>query len=305
MSTSPFHLGERTIQSKLGVREQVESIGARVIREAMPAQHRALYSQLPMVLIGALDDAGSMWASPVFGEPGFISTPDAKTLSSGARPLPGDPLEKSLENGRNVGVLGIQLHSQRRIRLSGRAWATPRGFDVRVTQTFGNCPKYILRREYEWTGPVIAQVQPVVNLEGTAQTLVDRSDTFFIATHYAGAEGVPGGGGDISHRGGPPGFVRVESKASLLFPDYPGNHFFNTLGNIVCDPRTGLLFLDFARGDLLYLTGTSEVLWDEDPEIHQSTTAQRFVRFSLRQGWLLRGAMPLRWSSPTDYLRLP
>lgn len=300
MSTSPFHVGERAMQSRLAVRDQIEPIGARVIRDHMPAQHRALYGQLPMLLIGALDDAGWPWASPLFGQPGFIASPDPKTLCVAASPLPGDPMESSFTGDRAVGVLGIELHSRRRVRLSGDAARTAYGLRVAVRQAFGNCPKYIRPREFEWTGSTTPRLRPVGSLEGSVTALVDRADTFFIATHYAAPEGEPGGGGDISHRGGPPGLVRVESNASLVFPDFPGNHFFNTLGNIACNPRTGLLFPDFERGDLLYLTGTSEILWDEDPVIHPSAPARRSVRFSLSHGWLLGGAMPLRWSSPME-----
>jgi len=296
MSPSPFHAGERAIQSRIGVRDQIEPIGLRVIHDHLPAQHRALYGQLPMLLIGALDDDGSPWASAVFGEPGFIASPDPKTLCIAASLLSGDPLESSFIGDRAVGVLGIEPHSRRRVRLSGHAVRTAYGLSVRVIQAFGNSPMYIRPREFEWTGSVNPQLHPVRRLEGTAKALVDGADTFFIATHYAAAEGEPTGGSDVSHRGGPPGFVQVESHTSLVFPDYPGNHFFNTLGNIACDPRTGLLFPDFTHGKLLYLTGTSEILWHEHPET--PTSAQCFVRFSLSQGWLLTGAMPLRWSKP-------
>ena len=34
----------------------------------------------------------------------------------------------------------------------------------------------------------------------------------------------------MSHRGGPPGFVRVTGASSLIWPDYVGNWFFNSLG---------------------------------------------------------------------------
>mgnify|MGYP003700881911 FL=1 len=300
MSTTPFRVGERAIQSRLAVRHHVEPIGARVIRDHMPAQHRALYGQLPILLIGALDDAGSAWASPVFGKPGFIASPDPRTLCIAASPLPGDPLESSFTGDRAVGVLGIELHSRRRVRLSGHAARAAYGLRVTVKQAFGNCPKYIRPRKFEWMGSTNPRLQPVGSLKGSAKALVDRTDTFFIATHYAAPEGEPGSGGDISHRGGPPGFVRVESQASLVFPDYPGNHFFNTLGNIACDPRTGLLFPDFTCGDLLYLTGTSEIIWADDPKARPSYPAQRYVRFSLSHGWLLGGAMPMRWSSLTE-----
>lgn len=292
MNASTFHAGERAIQRRLGLQEQIEPIGARFIRDHMPAQHRALYAQLPMLLIGALDDSGSPWASPVFGEPGFIASPDPKTLCVAASPILGDPLESSFKGTQPVGVLGIELHSRRRVRLSGHAVRTAYGLSVRATQTFGNCPRYIQTRQLEWTGPAAPRRHAVRCLEGAAKTMIDSADTFFIATHHTACEGERAGGGDVSHRGGPPGFVGVESNTSLMFPDYPGNHFFNTLGNIACNPPTGLLFPDFAGGDLLYLTGTSEILWGE--QTTTPTSSPRHVRFSMSHGWLLTGAIPLR-----------
>lgn len=69
------------------------------------------------------------------------------------------------------------------------------------------------------------------------------------------------GGLDVSHRGGRPGFMRVDGDV-LTIPDFRGNRYLNTLGNFLLDPRAGLLFVDFARGDLLHLAGEVEVLWD-------------------------------------------
>ena len=41
LTSSPFHRGEREIQTRLGVREQTEDIGHRFIRTYMPEEHRA------------------------------------------------------------------------------------------------------------------------------------------------------------------------------------------------------------------------------------------------------------------------
>jgi len=61
MSPSPFHAGERAIQSRIGGRDQIEPIGLRVIHDHLPAQHRGLYGQLPMLLIGALFSLSQGW----------------------------------------------------------------------------------------------------------------------------------------------------------------------------------------------------------------------------------------------------
>ena len=55
----------------------------------------------------------------------------------------------------------------------------------------------------------------------------------------------------------------------------------------------GLLFVDFASGDILQLTGTVELLWDITPEIAAFEGAQRAWRFHLTRGHRLVGASPL------------
>jgi hypothetical protein len=118
---------------------------------------------------------------------------------------------------------------------------------------------------------------------------VREADTFFIATASEG-------GADVSHRGGPRGFVRVTEEAGatvLTFPDYRGNFFFNTLGNLHANPRAGLTLVDFATADVLMLTGTTDVIWN-GPELAAFAGAQRLVRFAVVHGVLLPRALPLR-----------
>ena len=51
------------------------------------------------------------------------------------------------------------------------------------------------------------------------------------------------GHGDVSPRGGPPGFVQVLDDGHLAIPDATGNRRLDTLANIVDSGRLGLLFL--------------------------------------------------------------
>ncbi|MGI9462957.1 MAG: pyridoxamine 5'-phosphate oxidase family protein, partial [Aestuariivirgaceae bacterium] len=98
-----------------------------------------------------------------------------------------------------------------------------------------------------------------------------------------------------SHRGGRPGFVKVDGS-TLTIPDYAGNRHFNTLGNFFANPMAGLLFVDFETGDLLLLTGAVEILWDEDPAARALSGAERAWRFTLDHGIRVKDALPLRWS---------
>lgn len=64
------------------------------------------------------------------------------------------------------------------------------------------------------------------------------------------------GGADASHRGGAPGFVRVD-ESGFWWPDYPGNNLFNSLGNLAVNPEAALLFFHFTAGRILHLSGTA------------------------------------------------
>lgn len=69
---------------------------------------------------------------------------------------------------------------------------------------------------------------------------------------------------DTNHRGGPPGFVRIlssnEEGLTLVYPEYSGNRLYQTLGNLKTTPQAGLVFPDFNTGDVLYITGKTEIL---------------------------------------------
>ena len=73
---------------------------------------------------------------------------------------------------------------------------------------------------------------------------------------------------DTNHRGGPQGFVRLlsndESGVTLVYPEYSGNRLYQTLGNLRMTPKAGLVFPDFDTGDVLYITGTTEILAGKD-----------------------------------------
>jgi hypothetical protein len=83
---------------------------------------------------------------------------------------------------------------------------------------------------------------------------------------------------------------------SLMWPDYLGNGFFNTLGNLAVEPRAGLLFVDFERGDLLHVNGRTELVWD-GPELAATLGAQRLVRLQVDEAWLRAASSRLRWRS--------
>ena len=294
-----FHPGERLMQERVGVRDRMAAIGQQVIRNFMLEQHRAFFAQLPFVIVGSVDADGQPWASLLAHPPGFISSPDRHRLLIHAQPANTDPLHDTLIAGASIALLGIEQHTRRRNRANGIVERiTDDGFVMGVEQSFGNCPKYIQARQVSYSHTDgLAAVHSATTLDAQSRQIVSLADTLFIATAHPDAQrgATRSHGVDVSHRGGKPGFVRIDRDDTLTIPDFTGNHYFNTLGNIVLNPHTGLLFIDFASGDLLYLTADAEIIVD-GTELEAFAGAERLLRLKIRQVRHVVAALPLRWT---------
>lgn len=304
---SPFHEGEQAIQTRLGIRDKMERFGHRFIRNFMPDQHRRFYEGLPFLILGSIDGQGRPWASIIAEQPGFITSPDAVTLQIQAHPLPGDPLNANLHENADIGLLGIELATRRRNRMSGHISAIADGtFAITVAQAFGNCPQYIQKRQLRWLPEpmtlISAEVQHATQLTPPWHTMITQADTLFIASRHGNSATRANQGVDVSHRGGKPGFVRIEDAHTLILPDFAGNQFYNTLGNLLLDDRVGSLFIDFEAGHLLYITGRAEIIWDGDA-LDAFEGAEQLVRISVDEIVYSPDALPFRWDfevySPT------
>jgi predicted pyridoxine 5'-phosphate oxidase superfamily flavin-nucleotide-binding protein len=271
---NPWHAGELAAQSRSGMDEIPPGFG---IRDFMPDQHRLFFAQLPFVLAGTTDEDGAPMATVLAGGAGFIGSPDPRTLAIAARGA--DPAGERLMKGAPIGLLGIELSTRRRNRANGRvAFSGEPGLLVEILQSFGNCPQYIHRRSLDIAADASPAVEAFEGLDDTARAQVAEADTFFVAT--TSGRDVINGGVDISHRGGPAGFVQIDGDV-LTIPDYRGNSYFNTLGNLMLDPRAALLFVDFATGAMTQLQGTVEILWDD----HSLPHAERAWRFKVARGF--------------------
>jgi predicted pyridoxine 5'-phosphate oxidase superfamily flavin-nucleotide-binding protein len=285
---NPFHAGELEAQRLAGA-----APAAAPIRGAMPEQHRAFFPLLRFVCLAVPDAEGWPLATLVTGAPGFASSPAPDRLQVAAMPAPDDPVRAHLKAGTPAGLLGIDLGTRRRNRLNGIvAQAASDGFAVDVLQSFGNCPRYIQVRQLL---PVVRRPGPAVNFDAAlparARELLASSSTLFVAS--ASGKEVQGAaaGLDISHRGGPPGFARLEGSV-LTVPDYNGNRYFNTLGNFIAEPRAAIVLADFASGDLLQLQGIVDIDWTAaDPD--QTPPVERVWRFRIVRGVLRKDAFGL------------
>ncbi|WP_419902751.1 pyridoxamine 5'-phosphate oxidase family protein [Kiloniella sp.] len=300
--TTPFHEGELKVQRRLGVLENVHSYAPKFVRNFLPDQHREFYSQLSQIVVGSLDEQGRPWASMVVGQAGFIKSPDKHSMVIDNAPLYGDPLRNNLAKGSPLGFLGIEFHARRRNRLTGKVSGATEsgGFSINVDQSFGNCPQFIQARTPSFKETYVSEVleKPVsrsARLSVESQAIISQADTFFIASAYFEDGSDRRHGVDASHRGGKPGFLKVVDDKTLLFPDFPGNNHFNTIGNIELYPKVGLLVPDFTSGDLLYITGAAEVIWD-GPEVRAFTDAQRMIQVTVDEAVRVEKSLPMSWN---------
>ena len=251
---SPFHPGEVETQTRLGVRADAERVGRIIASEIPPNLKRVLAAQR-LAVAASLDGQRRPWASLLSGPAGFIAVVDQHLLRLDVSPAPDDPLLDNLGVHPDLGLLVIDPRTRLRLRFNGRGLHGPEGLFLTPDQVYGNCQKYIQKRRL--LAESAAPPGPAFRgdaLDSRQRAAIAAADTLFIASWH------PTGGADASHRGGRPGFVEVLDERTLQFPDYPGNNMFNTLGNLAGHPRAGLLFADFASGDLLQLTGQARVV---------------------------------------------
>ncbi len=280
----PFHEDELKAQALAGQRA-----GRAAIRPFMPDQHRDFFATLPCLFTATSDAHGWPIASVLTGQAGFVQSPDPATLSIGARPAIDDPATPAFMAGAGIGLIGIDFTNRRRNRANGRIVVVDDRLSVRITESFGNCPQYIQTRTPSPRSAAPARVEYLDGLDAASRNLIVSADTFFVASRSRGD--ITGGGLDMSHRGGRPGFVQVQGD-TLIVPDFRGNRFFNTLGNLLGDPRAGVLFLDFDNGDILQLQGTVSIDWQGNggPD-----GAERLWRLRVDRAWRRRDAFPFTW----------
>lgn len=297
MDPSPWHAGEVALQQRAGVADRMEKIGRMVLRDHLIEQHRQFYPQLPFVALGAVDTQGEVWATVRAGHPGFLQAPTPSALHLALPRDAADPADAGMDDGQPIALLGIELHTRRRNRLNGTIRRGAGGFDILVHHSYGNCQRYIQLRDFSFARepevPTTRAAAELPALDARARAMIEEADTFFVATYAA----VEGGQRqvDVSHRGGKPGFVRIGADGALTIPDFSGNLFFNTLGNILASGRAGLVFVDFDSGDLLQLSGKAELL-DDPAQLASFEGAERLWRFTPRRIVHRPDALPLRWA---------
>ena len=278
--------------------------------------------RFPLMAIGTLDDQDRPWCTIWGGEPPFAQ-PVARSIM-GIRTIVDskhDPVVQAIYQGRDDGEvmkedgkgrmisgLSIHLEERNRVKLFGRMVAgalSAMGEEkegeksgvgqvqlvVNIEQSLGNCPKYLNCKRIKPALPEPKLIHDSIKLGPEGLDLLGKSDMFFISSMHQHEDM------DLNHRGGPPGFVRIESNndsgAVLVWPEYSGNNLYQTLGNLQTDPKAGLVFPDFETGNVLYLTGQTEVFVGNNANevLSHSSLA---VRFKVTGARFVEKGLPFR-----------
>ena len=281
-----YHEGQRAVQQRAGTSGAADRL-ARGFHDALPAGARDFLAEQSLLIAAGSGADGLVWASPLTGPAG---TPDERTIVVAGGLPDGDPLAATLAAGpAPLGLLAIDLHTRRRIRINGTGAPAEDGLRITAERVFGNCPKYIARRAPETAAPAgggAGTERP--ELDGRDRALIAAADTFFLATTG------PDGTADASHRGGSPGFVAVHDARRLTFPDYAGNTMYMSLGNVAATGRAGLLFVDWERGDILQISGRAAIDWSRE-RTARFPGAQRVVDVAVERVRAVGGVLPGRW----------
>ena len=253
---SRFHEGELAVQEKAGVADDAARLEGMLRPASLEGGAKLFLAQREFAAITGRDHDGRLWTSALTGAPGFLESAGS-TLAIHTAPGSGDPLYR-LPADQQVGILVIELAIRRRVRINGLLTTSADELEIQADQAYGNCPQYI--HPHEITQPASGRAVITDGTIGQAETkLIEEADTFFLGTAH------PTRGADTSHKGGEPGFVKIDGT-DLWWPDFPGNNMFNSLGNLAVDPTASVLFLDFATGTALHLSGTATIEWDAPGE---------------------------------------
>ncbi|KAJ0421734.1 hypothetical protein BJY00DRAFT_323032 [Aspergillus carlsbadensis] len=333
-----WHPGETALHAKLSF---PPSLSTRyiAIENQLREQHRIFHtSNLPFIPLTVIDGDGRPWAGIAAGrsgEIGFVTAPSSKRLVVRGCAWVGDPLFEALnrkeggEGGNEMALtagLGIEFSTRRRNKFAGvirAVWAFPvqegKGeykIEIEVNEAVGNCPKYINTRTldpYSNTSPELIyhdpHMPPNARLPDPIIKMIKAADTVFIATLYTStpdtASKFPSHAG-MNARGGLPGFIRVRPSdgRTVVLPDYSGNLFMSSLGNIEVNGVAGFTIVDFESGDVLYLTGRARnLIGDKAREVmsrHASVTVLETTGYTL-----VTGALPVRQRSGSKVGRSP
>jgi hypothetical protein len=219
---------------------------------------------------------GSLQFTALSGKAPLVEVAGPSTLRlcfpSGECPPPG-----------RVGGLAINFGLARRARINGELSLREGHLELTADETFTLCRKYLAPSLSTGSATVVgpSSREALALDDAYLADLLARADTAFLAS--ASPDGAP----DVAHRGGPPGFIELDSgTGSLSWPEFVGDGVFKSAGNVRATGRFTLLVLDVDSGDGVELVGSGAYT---NKRTQRSARLEPLVQF--RDHYPLQGMM--------------
>ncbi len=291
-----YHQGEIEIQKRVGEVRLADANGRVITNQIIKGAINFIEKQ-PMAIMSSVDYNKNVWVSLLIGDYGFVSILDSTRMIFNKELIYSDPSDVFFENTAmisNIGSLFIELSTRRRFRINGTISTTGHTLELNVEEAYPNCPKYIQQRVIsmpEGFRKTLPRKESGNFFTEDIKTWIHSADTLFVGSQGGNKKL------DASHRGGQPAFVEILDNKTLKIPDYQGNSMYNTLGNILQNPNTGLLFIDFKNKKTLQLTGKSELLFEqkEEQDLLRTTGTGRYWLFEVLQWVITENHHSVNW----------
>lgn len=240
-----YHSGQIEVQTEANTRRVADMLAAWV------GPVGEFCRTADMIVLATADDAQRLAFFALSGEAPIVDVTGPASvllrLDAGQGPSPDGAIA--------CGGLAIGLAVARRARLNGTLTRTDDGLLLQASEAFTNCRKYVAPstplEKARHTGPDSRTGLAVTDSRIAA--ILAAAETAFLASVS------PEGGIDVSHRGGPPGFLRWDGSSALDWDEYVGDGMLKSAGNIRSNGRFSLLVPDMATGDAVELSGVARV----------------------------------------------
>jgi hypothetical protein len=241
-----YHAGQVEVQSEANSRPAAEMLAERT--SGRSERVLSFYAAADLVVLATADPAGLLRFTALSGDAPLVSPSDAETLllHEGA---------SGLRDGAQAGAIAIDLRERRRARANGTIRVEGSSVYLRASEELINCRKYIapsvaLEAGFR-CGP--ASREPISLDDAAFRGVLGKVETAFLAS--VSPEGRP----DVSHKGGPAGFLVFDPGSGLLtWPELIGNGMFKSAGNVRATGTVSVLALDLESGDGYELCGRGE-----------------------------------------------
>lgn len=241
--TLVYHAGQIEVQEEANTRPAADNLADWV----GPVGQFA--SVADMFVLASADEADHLRFAVVSGAAPLVEFEGGSAVRFAGLSLPWAGVETK------AGGIAISLAQLRRSRINGWLTQDAGGCTLEAEEAFTNCRKYLAPSmavsEERRIGPSVREA--VALDDAWLRDVVASAETSFLASIS------PDGQPDVSHRGGQPGFLRLDAAAGTLsWDEFVGDGMFKSAGNVRATGRVGLLVLDLSTGDAAELSGRAE-----------------------------------------------